>query len=530
MSTDDDKVTYLGRTTFRNKDEKFGIKKEDRRRHVYTIGKTGMGKTALLKNMAVQDIRNGEGMGFIDPHGEAAEELLDFIPPERINDVVYFNPADVSQAIGFNVLEHVDKDKRHLVASGLMGIFKKIWPDVWSARMEYILNNTVLALLEYPSSTILGINRMMSDKNYREKVLDQVTDPMVLSFWRNEFDRYSEQFAVEATAAIQNKVGQFISAPLIRNIVGQVNSTIDMREIMDEGKIMILNLSKGKIGEDNAKLLGGLLVTKLQLAAMSRVNIPEEERQDFFLYIDEFQNFATKSFVTILSEARKYRLALTLSHQYIAQLHEDEQGGHTMRDAVFGNVGTIISFRVGSEDAEALEKEFAPHLEPEDFINLPKYNVYVKLMIGGVSGKPFSAQTLPPVEPPEESNKEKIIRVSNERYTVPREEIEEKLDRWLDDDFEEESSSDVDLYDAKCTNCGKKTKVPFIPDGSRPTYCKSCRKKMDEIEQREKEKKRDERESAGKSLEESLEEETEDSELYDSLQEVIKNEKNDEKS
>ena len=480
-----------------------------------------MGKTALLQNMMVQDIRNGEGFGFVDPHGEAAEELLDFIPPERINDVVYFNPADVSHAIGFNVLEHVDEDKRHLVASGLMGIFKKIWPDVWSARMEYILNNTILALLEYPNSTMLGINRMMADKNYRRDVIRKVSDPMVKSFWKNEFGRYSEQFAVEATAAIQNKVGQFLSAPLIRNIVGQVNSTIDMRDIMDDGKILILNLSKGKIGEDNAKLLGGLLVTKLQLAAMSRVDIPEEERKDFFLYIDEFQNFASKSFVTILSEARKYRLALILAHQYISQLEEDEKVGHSMRNAVFGNVGTIVSFRVGAEDAEALEKEFTPGIYPEDFINLPKYNVYVKLMIDGVSGKPFSAETLPPPEPENESQVEKIIRVSKERYAIPREDIEEKLSRWLGD-FEETAGTKVDLYDAKCSNCGKKTKVPFIPDGSRPTYCRTCRKKKEEIEERKKEKEKSKKKNKkedskdkskrnGKSLQEALREESEDS-------------------
>ncbi len=528
MDKKKDTITYFGRTTFRNQKDKFGIKRDDRRRHFYIIGKTGMGKTALLQNMMVQDILNGEGFGFVDPHGEAAEELLDFIPPERINDVIYFNPADVSHAMGFNVMEHVDKDQRHLVASGLMGIFKKIWPDVWSARMEYILNNTVLALLEYPNSTMLGINRMMADKHYRKQVVNKVSDPMVRSFWENEFGRYSEQFAVEATAAIQNKVGQFISAPLIRNIVGQVKSTIDMREVMDEGKILILNLSKGRVGEDNAKLLGGLLVTKLQLAAMSRVDTPEEQRKDFFLYIDEFQNFATKSFVTILSEARKYRLALVLAHQYISQLEEDEKVGHSMKDAVFGNVGTIVSFRVGSEDAEVLEKEFTPGIYPEDFINLPKYHTYVKLMIDGISAKPFSAETLPPPDAPGSSNKEKIIRVSKERYAIPRETIEEKLSRWLGE-FEETAASSVDLYDAKCSNCGKKTKVPFIPDGSRPTYCRTCRKKMEEIEAQKKkkeEKKEEKRKPEGKSLREALMEERKEtsessSDLRNALREAL---------
>ena len=529
MEKEKDTITYFGRTSFRNKNKKFGIKRDDRRRHFYVIGKTGMGKTALLQNMMVQDIQNGEGFGFVDPHGEAAEELLEFIPPERINDVVYFNPADVSHAIGFNVLEHVDEDKRHLVASGLMGIFKKIWPDVWSARMEYILNNTVLALLEYPNSTMLGINRMMADKNYRRDVVRKVSDPMVKSFWKNEFGRYSDQFAVEATAAIQNKVGQFLSAPLIRNIVGQVNSTIDMREIMDEGKILILNLSKGKVGEDNAKLLGGLLVTKLQLAAMSRVDIPEDERKDFFLYIDEFQNFASKSFVTILSEARKYRLALILAHQYISQLEEDEKVGHSMRNAVFGNVGTIVSFRVGAEDAEALEKEFTPGIYPEDFINLPKYNVYVKLMIDGVSGKPFSAETLPPPEPEKDSQKDKIIRVSKERYAVPREKIEDKLNRWLGD-FEETAGTKVDLYDAKCSNCGKKTKVPFIPDGSRPTYCRKCRKKMDEIESKDKEKEKKKKEKKKKEEKKEEEERPKGKSLQDALREEVETDEDEEES
>lgn len=518
-------ITYFGRTTFRNQQKKFGIKRDDRRRHFYVIGKTGMGKTALLKNMMIQDVQNGEGFGFVDPHGEAAEEILDFIPSSRINDVIYFNPADVSHAMGFNVMEQVDRDQRHLVASGLMGIFKKIWPDVWSARMEYILNNTVLALLEYPNSTILGINRMMSDKNYRREVINKVSDPMVRSFWENEFGRYSEQFAVEATAAIQNKVGQFISAPLIRNIVGQVKSTIDMRKVMDEGKILILDLSKGKIGEDNAKLLGGLLVTKLQLAAMSRVDMPEEERKDFFLYIDEFQNFATKSFVTILSEARKYRLALILAHQYISQLEEDEKVGHSMKDAVFGNVGTIVSFRVGSEDAEVLEKEFAPNIYPEDFINLPKYNVYVKLMIDGISGKPFSAETLPPPAAPESSTKDKIIKVSKERYAIPREKIENKLNRWLGE-FEETAGTKVDLYDAKCSLCGKKTKVPFIPDGSRPTYCRSCREKMKEIEsqkkKKEKEKVKKTKRPEGRSLKEALAEENQKNSHSDNTSELRK--------
>ncbi len=476
-------ITFFGYTNFRNQKKKFGIKRDDRRRHIYTIGKTGMGKTSLVENMAVQDIQNGEGVAFIDPHGEAAENLLSYVPEERMNDVIYFNPANMERVIGFNVMEKVDKDYQYLVASGLMGVFKKIWPDVWSARMEYILNNTILALLEYPNATLLGINRMMADAEFRKKVVDNVSDPVVKSFWKKEFASWSQQYAAEAVAAIQNKVGQFTSVPLVRNIIGQVNSTIDMRDIMDNQKIFIANLSKGRIGEDNSMLLGALIITKLQLAAMERVNIEEEERKDFYLFIDEFQNFATRSFVNILSEARKYRLSLILSHQYIGQLYDEDKGSH-LRDAIFGNVGTIITFRVGAEDAEFLEKEFTPSLFIEDMINLPKYNIYTKLMIDGISGRPFSAETIPPIEKQERKVKEKIIRVSGERYGTDRKKVEEKLTRWLGE-FQDAAEKDKiegvkmqELYDAECSGCGKKTKVPFAPDGSRPTYCKTCRKKL----------------------------------------------------
>jgi len=469
-------INFFGLTTFRNQRRKFGIKTDDRRRHMYVIGKTGMGKTLMLKNMVTQDIQQGKGVGFIDPHGEAAEELLDYIPSNRINDVVYFNPADLDFPIAFNIMEKVDLEHRHLVASGLMGVFKKIWPDVWSARMEYILNNSILALLEYPGSTLLGVNRMLADPEYRKKVVEKVTDPVVKSFWINEFARYTQRLEVEATAAIQNKVGQFISNPLIRNIIGQVKSNIDMRKVMDEKKILIVNISKGRVGEDNSRLLGALLVTKLQLAAMSRVDIPEEKREDFFLYVDEFQNFATASFANILSEARKYRLSLILSHQYITQMEEE------VRDAVFGNVGTIVVFRVGAEDAEYLEKEFAPEFLAEDLVNLPKYNIDLKLMIDGVAGPAFSAETLPPFPKLPESNREKIIMASRERYGTPGKIVEEKIAKWMGTQQLPVSSAAKEsqqvLYDAKCALCGKWTKVIFPPDASRPVYCKSCLKKV----------------------------------------------------
>jgi len=479
-----EEITFLGLTTFRNQRRKFGIKTDDRRRHIYIIGKTGMGKTALLENMVLQDIRDGRGISFIDPHGETAEKLLDFIPPNRINDVVYFNPADIDYPITFNVMEKVILESRHLVASGLMGVFKKIWPDVWSARMEYILNNTILALLEYPNSTLLGVNRMLADLEYRKKVVDKITDPVVKSFWVNEFARYTQRYETEATAAIQNKVGQFISNPLIRNIIGQVHSKIDMRKIMDEGKILIANLSKGRIGEDNSKLLGALLITKLQLAAMSRVDIPEEERRDFYLYVDEFQNFATESFADILSEARKYRLSLTLANQYVAQLEEMTSIGKStkVRDAIFGNVGTIITFRMGAEDAEFLEKEFAPELTAEDLVNLGKYNIYTRLMVEGVATRPFSAETLlPSPPPPEKSRREKIINASRERYGLPRKIVEEKIGRWTTSPTTFISQvSKTPLYEAQCSLCQKLIKVPFLPEPGRKVYCKTCLKKVEE--------------------------------------------------
>ena len=487
VETEEKSVVYFGRTNFRNANRLFGIKRTDRRQHMYVIGQTGTGKTALLYNMIIQDIANGEGVCVVDPHGELIQNILGKIPEERVKDVIYFNPADSDFHIGFNILETPDPKYKHLVASGLMGIFTKIWSNVWSARMEYILNNSILALLEYPNTTLLGINRMLADAEYRKKIVEKVTDPVVKAFWVQEFARYTQRYEIEATAAIQNKVGQFISNPLIRNIVGQVKSKIDMREIMDDGKILIANISKGKVGEDNSRLLGALLITKLQLAAMSRVDVPEEKRRDFFLYVDEFQNFATEAFVNILSEARKYRLSLVLGNQYIAQLEEMTPTGKStkVRDAIFGNVGTIITFRVGAEDAEYFEKEFTPEFIAGDLVNLPKYNIYLKLMIDGLAGRPFSAETLPPLDKQEKSNKEKIIKVARERYGTPGKIVEGKIIRWSKV-FEENAPiispkpASTLLYDAKCSLCGKWTKVTFPPDGVRPVYCKSCLRKIKE--------------------------------------------------
>jgi len=416
-------VNYFGLANYRNQNRKFGIKLDDRRRHMYVVGKTGMGKTTLLENMVLNDIYAGHGLGYVDPHGDTAEKILNYIPANRINDVVYFNPADLDYPIGFNILETIRPEQKHLVASGLMGVFKKIWPDVWSSRMEYILNNTILALLDFPGTTLLGINRLLADAEYRRRVVNNTKDPVIKAFWQTEFAAYNDKYKQEAVAPIQNKIGQFLSASVIRNIVAQVKSRINIREIMDEKKIFIMNLSKGRIGEDNSRLLGGMLITKIQLSAMERVDTPETKRPDFFLYVDEFQNFATESFANILSEARKYRLDLIMAHQYMEQLEEE------VLAAVIGNVGSIITFRVGSTDAEILAKEFIPTFVEEDLINLPKFHIYLKLMIDGVASKPFSALTLSPIAIATGSM-EKVVKVSRERYAQSRDKIEDKIARW----------------------------------------------------------------------------------------------------
>ncbi|MDP3997179.1 MAG: CxxC-x17-CxxC domain-containing protein [Candidatus Andersenbacteria bacterium] len=419
----ENEINILGQTNFRGQHRQFGIYPDDRRRHVYVVGKTGVGKSTLLENMIAQDIIHNKGVCLVDPHGDTVERLLNAVPPSRINDVVYFDPSDVDWPVAFNVLEAVDPAYKYLVASGLVSSLKKMWADSWGPRLEYILRNTILALLDYPSSTILGILRMLSDKTYRKKVVDKISDPVVKSFWTNEFANYNERFRTEAISPIQNKVGQLLSSAIIRNIVAQPKSTIDMKDIMDNGKILLVNMSKGKIGEDNSGLLGAMIINRIQLAAMDRASIPEEERRDFYLYVDEFQNFATESFADILSEARKYRLNLTVAHQYIAQMEEE------VTDAVFGNVGTIVAFRVGAADAEYLEQEFAPVFTQTDLVNLDKYNAYLKLMINGISSKPFSMQALPPVM--ENFGKGEVVRmVSRERFGHKREIVEDKIRRW----------------------------------------------------------------------------------------------------
>ena len=427
-SLDPDRVTYFGETDARNKRRPFGIKASDRTRHMYVIGKTGMGKSTLLENLAIQDIQNGEGLCFIDPHGKTADLLLDYVPEERMDDVLYFAPFDTEYPVSFNVMEDVGEDKRHLVISGLMSAFKKLWgEESFSDRMQYILQNTLHALLEYPGATLLGVNRMYTDANFRNKVVDNISDMSVKTYWVEEFAGYTERFAAEATPAIQNKIGQFTSNPLIRNVIGQPKSSFDLRKIMDDQKIMIVNLSKGRVGENNANLLGSMLITKLYLAAMSRADGQEGEHfPPFHLYVDEFQSFANESFADILSEARKYSLTLTVAHQYMAQMSEE------VRDAVIGNVGTMIMFRVGGADAEELEKEFSPTFTVEDMVNLGFAQVYLKLMIDGVGSQPFSATTLPPIQKQHESLRDSILAASREHFAAPRLEVEKAIVEWQD--------------------------------------------------------------------------------------------------
>ncbi len=427
MNEDLQKVTYFAETDSRANRKRFGIKLADRTKHFYVIGKSGMGKSTLLENMAIQDIQEGRGICFIDPHGGTAEKLLEYIPEERINDVLYFATFDMDYPIAFNIMEDVGPDKRHLVVNGLMAVFEKIWEDAWSARMAYILQNTLLALLEYPGATLLAVNRMYTDKEFRNKVVANVTDVSVKSFWVDEYAKYTDKYASEATPAIQNKIGQFAGNPLIRNIIGQPKSSFNIREIMDEGKIMIVNLSKGRVGEGNARLLGSMFVTKIYLAAMSRADESAAslaKLPQFYLFVDEFQSFADKSFADILSEARKYKLALTMAHQYIEQMDEE------VRDAVFGNVGSMVSFRVGAYDAEVLEKEFAPVFTAEDLVNLGLRQIYLKLMIDSVTSQPFSATTMPPIEPQATNYVEEIVNYSRKTFARPRAQVEKIISDW----------------------------------------------------------------------------------------------------
>jgi hypothetical protein len=403
------KVTPFAITNYRDIRKRFGIKAKNRRGHMYIIGKTGTGKSTLIENMMISDIETGNGLALIDPHGDLAEDVLNYIPKERIEDVIYFNPADTEYPIPFNPLENVHISYHHLVTSGLISVFKKVWSDFWGPRLEHILRHCILTLLEYPNSTLLDIPKLLTDKDFRGQVLKFVSHQQVMEFWFYEYDKYNAYLQSQAISPILNKVGQFLTVAPLRNIVGQKKNTFRFRKVMDDRKIFIANLAKGKIGEDNCSLLGAMLVTQIQLAAMSRADLPENKRRSFYLYVDEMHNFITMSFADILSEARKYGLSLTLSHQYIEQLDEK------IRAAIFGNVGTLISFRVGAEDAKYLAREFYPVFEETDLVNLPNYNIYLKLLIDGVTSRAFSAATLNQIES-KNSNKSRVIEVSRKRY------------------------------------------------------------------------------------------------------------------
>ena len=418
----DDQISAFGVTNFRGISHQFGMLRYDRSRHVYIIGQTGAGKSGLLELFALSDIFHNQGYAIIDPHGDFAINNMKFIPGSRLNDVIYFNPADTAYPLGFNPLEVTNPNQKTNISSEIIGVLKRIFGDSWGPRLEYILRYTILALLDRPEATMLDITRMLTDKEFRKETLTYCRDTVVLQFWNVEFASWNDKFVAEAIAPVLNKVGAFTANPIIRNIIGQPKSTFNIRQIMDEGKILIVNLSKGLIGEDNAAILGSFLVTKIQLAAMSRSDIPDvRDRRPFYLYVDEFQNFATDSFATILSEARKYGLNLTVANQYISQMSD------TVRDAVFGNVGTMISFRVSADDAPILAKQFEPNFESIDLLQMHNRNFVVNMVIGGEKTPAFSARTLE-LPPSQADNTPHIIEHSRRMYSRNREDVEKEID------------------------------------------------------------------------------------------------------
>lgn len=402
-------VNFFGKTNFRGEDKVFGIKREDRMRHMYVIGKSGVGKSTLLENLAIGDMKKGEGLAFLDPHGSSVEALLNYVPKHRINDVVYFDPGDVDNPIPLNILEVVEPAQREFVASGILSIFAKLYGHSWGPRLEYILRNTLLTLTEVPGTTLPNVIDMLTNADYRKRIYPKLTDPVMLNFWHDEFDRWERKQQAEYSDSILNKVGQFVSSPLIRKIISEKKSNIDFEQIMNEGKILLVNLSQGRMGEDNSALLGAMVVTKIQLAAMRRARYSKDKWKDFYLYVDEFQNFATTSFIKILSEARKYRLGLTLANQYVEQIDE------AVMAAILGNAGSLVNFLVGATDADKLEKEFGGAFMRDDLTHLGRGEVVVKLAIDGLTSRPFFAKTLPPAMS-KNQNKEKVLKVSRERW------------------------------------------------------------------------------------------------------------------
>jgi hypothetical protein len=444
-----EQITALGKAKYHGSEKTFGMLVDDRRRHSYVIGKTGMGKSVLLENMIYSDIMSGKGIAVVDPHGDLAERAIDFVPSHRINDLVIFDPGDRDYPISFNMLEVRDEAQKELVASGMLGIFKKMFEHSWGPRLEYILRNTLLTLLENEGQTMLGIPLILTNKGYREKMVKPLNDIVLKNFWENEFEVMQDRQKTEAVAPILNKVGQFLSSPMIRNIVGQSKSAIDLRFAMDTGKIVIVNISKGKIGEDFSALLGSMMITKFQIDAMTRANIAESERKDFFLYVDEFQNFATDSFASILSEARKYRLSLTMANQYISQMSDE------VKEAIFGNCGSIMSFQVGATDATSLVQQFSNEINDSDLLNIPKWHIYLKLLIDGMPSSTFSASTLPPPGTPQDpEQRAKMLKYVRQRYAKPRAEVEEKISKF---------SNTVSEMMVKEKTKKKPNKKPFNP-------------------------------------------------------------------
>ncbi len=429
-NTDTNDITLLWITDYKTDNVRFWIKKEDKFRHIYTIGKTWMWKSTLLSNMARSDMVTNNGLAVVDPHGDLIETLLEHVPSYRTNDVILFDVSDTNYPIWFNVFEYESDEEKNLIVSGIVSIFKKLYDNSWWPRLEYILRNVILSVIEYPNATLLHLNRMLTEKNFREDVLGYVKDPIVLKFRRSEFDKRTDKFRDEAIAPIVNKVWQFLSSTLMRNIFGQPKSKLKFRQLMDEGKILLINLSKWRIWEDNTDMIGSFFVTKFQIDAMSRANIPYNQRRDFFLYIDEFQNFATDSFESILSEARKYKLSLIVANQYISQIDEK------IRNAIFGNVWTIISFALGHDDATIMSNQFKWQLSPNDLLSLPKFSAYGKIMINGVWSDPFSMTTFPLPNPELwQEIADKIRKQSRQRYGMEREKLEVMIKSWADKKF-----------------------------------------------------------------------------------------------
>lgn len=402
-------INPFAKAIYKNQPAVYGLARPDRRRHFYVIGKTGTGKSTLLANMAINDMKNDEGMCVIDPHGDLVETLLDYIPSRRINDVIYFDPTDKQRTVKLNLFEGENVAHRELIASGIVSVFKKLYGYSWGPRLEYILRNALLTLLKSESARMSDITELLTNDRFRAKVIEKLDDEILKSFWLNEFNAMQERMRTEAVAPILNKVGQFVSSPIIRDVVNADKSSFSIEDAMDSGKILLINLSQGRLGEDNATLLGAMLITKIQLAAMARVGIPEEQRKDFYLYVDEFQNFATESFSKILSEARKYRLNLTLANQYIAQIPEEVQ------KAIFGNCGSMASFVMGADDAAFFTREYHNRYSTDDLVSLGKYKIINKIAIENTISDPFPAETLP-LAKSRNSNRDKVIKVSRERY------------------------------------------------------------------------------------------------------------------